>query len=273
MSEVLKPAIKYAKDGFAVSQVIANAWKDSVPLLSQRKSGTQMLPGGKAPSYGEIVKFPELAKSLDSIAKEGPEAFYKGDIARKISEYVQSEGGWLTTEDLSNHSSSIDIPISTDYRGVTIWECPPNGSGIAALMALNIAEGFDLSDVGPQSVDRYHLLIESMRLSYEDSFRYVADPRVSNVPVEDLLSKKYASERRSLISSNKAIENVSFGNPNGNSDTVYLSVIDGDGNACSFINSLFSGFGTGLVVPETGIALQNRGSLFSMDPEHPNYLE
>ena len=273
MAEVLKPAIKYAKEGFAVSQVIANAWKDSAPLLSQRKSGTQMLPGGKAPNYGEIVKFPELAKSLDSISKEGPEAFYKGDIARKISEYVQSEGGWLTTEDLSNHSSSIDIPISTDYRGVTIWECPPNGSGIAALMALNIAEGFDLSDVGPQSVDRYHLLIESMRLSYEDSFRYVADPRVSNVPVEDLLSKKYASERRSLISSNKAIENVSFGNPNGNSDTVYLSVIDGDGNACSFINSLFSGFGTGLVVPDTGIALQNRGSLFSMDPNHPNYLE
>ena len=273
MAEVLKPAIKYAKEGFAVSQVIANAWKDSAPLLSQRKSGTQMLPGGKAPNYGEIVKFPELAKSLDSISKEGPEAFYKGDIARKISEYVQSEGGWLTTEDLSNHSSSIDIPISTDYRGVTIWECPPNGSGIAALMALNIAEGFDLSDVGPQSVDRYHLLIESMRLSYEDSFRYVADPRVSNVPVEDLLSKKYASERRSLISSNKAIKNVSYGNPNGNSDTVYLSVIDGDGNACSFINSLFSGFGTGLVVPDTGIALQNRGSLFSMDPNHPNYLE
>ena len=273
MAEVLKPAIKYAKEGFAVSQVIANAWKDSAALLSQRKSGTQMLPGGKAPNYGEIVKFPELAKSLDSISKEGPEAFYKGDIARKISEYVQSEGGWLTTEDLSNHSSSIDIPISTDYRGVTIWECPPNGSGIAALMALNIAEGFDLSDVGPQSVDRYHLLIESMRLSYEDSFRYVADPRVSNVPVEDLLSKKYANERRSLISSNKAIKDVSFGNPNGNSDTVYLSVIDGDGNACSFINSLFSGFGTGLVVPETGIALQNRGSLFSMDPNHPNYLE
>ena len=273
MSEVLKPAIKYAKEGFAVSQVIANAWKDSVPLLSQRKSGTQMLPGGKAPRYGEIVKFPELAKSLDSIAKEGPEAFYKGDIARKISEYVQSEGGWLTTEDLSNHSSSIDIPISTDYRGVTIWECPPNGQGLNTLIALNILSGFDVSKMGFQSAETYHHLIEAMRLAFIDGEKYIADPSKVDVPIKDLLGKKHADYKRSFINPDNVADIECSIDSKIINDTVYISVVDKDGNACSLINSLFEAFGTGIVVPETSIALHNRGKGFSLSDNHPNLIE
>jgi gamma-glutamyltranspeptidase/glutathione hydrolase len=206
------------------------------------------------------------------IAEGGADAFYKGDIAKKIASYVQSEGGWITEKDLSSHHSEFDEPIKTDYRGVTVWECPPNGQGIAALMALNIAEGFDLSGMGPQSADRYHYLIESMRLGYADALQFVADPRATDVPIDAMLSKEYATRRRNQIGKT-AIEKVSYGMPGPNSDTVYLTVVDGQGNACSFINSLYQGFGSGLIVPETGIALQNRGALFSLDPSHPNYLE
>ena len=154
-----------------------------------------------------------------------------------------------------------------------MWECPPNGQGIAALMALNIAEGFDVASMGSQSVDRYHHLVEAMRLGYADALQYVADPRVSDVPIEGMLSKEYANARRNLINKEKSIKTVSYGEPIPNSDTVYLTVVDREGNACSFINSLYQGFGTGFVVPDTGIALQNRGALFSLDPNHPNYLQ
>ena len=209
---------------------------------------------------------------MRSIADEGPAAFYKGDLAHRIAEFVQHLGGWLTTDDMAAHTSTWDEPISTDYRGVTCWQCPPNGSGIAVLMALNIAECFDLQSMGPQSADAYHHLIEAMRLSYADALRYVADPLRDPVPVHRLLSKVYARERASLIRKEEALSSVSFGKVNTGSDTVYLSAVDGQGNACSFINSVFEGFGTGLVVPGTGIALHNRGSLFSLDPAHPNAL-
>jgi len=231
-----------------------------------------MLKNGNAPRHGDVMKLPELGQSLRSIAEGGAESFYKGDIAKKISDYVQSQGGWISEEDLSSHHSDIDEPISTDYRGVKVWECPPNGSGIAALMALNILEGYDVGSMEPQSADWYHHLVESTRLGYEDAFRYVADPRVTDVPIDELVSKQYASKRRSLINSDRAMAEVSFGEPMGNSDTVYVTAVDGEGNACSLINSLFHGFGSGLVVPGTGIALQNRGSLFSLDSSHPNYL-
>ena len=273
MHELLQPAIRYAENGYGVSDIIAHAWAASESKLKQRPSGIQMLPGGRAPRHGEIVKLPELARSLRSIADGGVDAFYKGDISKKIADYVQEEGGWITQEDLRKHHSDIDEPISTDYRGVTVWECPPNGSGIAALMALNIAEGFNLPEMGGQSPDRYHYLIESMRLGYADALQYVADPRVADVPIQEMISKRYASKRRESISADMAMEEVSFGSPVGNSDTVYLTVVDGQGNACSFINSLYQGFGSGLVVPETGIALQNRGALFSLDSSHPNFLQ
>ena len=273
LREVLKPAIDYALNGYGVSEVIANGWQGSEAKLAERPSGSQMLPGGRAPRYGERVTRPELGRTMQAIAEGGPSAFYTGQIARKIADFVQAEGGWLTTEDLENHRSDWDEAISTDYRGVTVWECPPNGQGIAALIALNIAEGFDIASMGAQSPDAYHHLIESMRLGYADALQYVADPRVAEVPVGPLLSRDYADRRRAGISATTANSNVSYGDPMGGADTVYVTAADGDGNACSLINSLYQGFGSGLVVPETGIALQNRGALFSLDPAHPNFLE
>ena len=189
-----------------------------------------------------------------------------------MAAFVQEQGGWLANEDLASHRSDWDEPISTDYRGVTCWECPPNGQGIAALEALNIVEGFDMRGMGAQSADRYHHLIEAMRLSLADAFRYVADPRQAQVPIEQLNSKAYAEERRGLIDSSQSMASAPYGKVFRGSDTVYISCVDGQGNACSFINSVFSNFGSGMVVPGTGIVLHNRASLFSLDPEHPNSL-
>lgn len=274
LSEVLAPAIEYAIDGYPVSEVIAEAWQGSVEKLAFRPSGSEMLPlNGAPPRHGDVVSLPQLGKSLQTIAEGGSEAFYRGDIARKIAQYVQQEGGWITEDDLASHQSDWDQAIHTEYRGVDIWECPPNGQGIAALIALNIAEGFDIPDMGWQSTDTYHHLIESMRLGYADALQYVADPRVSEVPIDPLLSKDYASKRRNAIDPMQANPDVSYGDPMAGADTIYCTAIDGQGNACSLINSLFAGFGSGLVVPSTGIALQNRGSLFSFDPSHPNYLQ
>ncbi|MDA1256752.1 MAG: gamma-glutamyltransferase [Chloroflexi bacterium] len=273
LAEVLKPAIKYAHEGYGVSEIIANQWQASEEKLAARPSGKEMLPNGRAPKYGEVVHLPELARTLEVVAEGGSEAFYKGEIARKLSDFIQSEGGWITTEDMAAHHSDWDVPIHTEYRGVDVWECPPNGDGIAALMALNIAEGFDISGMGFQSPDAYHHLIESMRLGFSDALDYVADPRVTEVPIGMLLDKDRAAEQRSRITGGRAMEKVGSGMPYPNSDTVYLTVVDGDGNACSFINSLFKGFGSGMVVPTTGIALQNRGALFSLDSNHANFLK
>ena len=274
LAEVLRHAIDYAINGYAVSEVIALGWQGSETKLRHRPSGSEMLPvGGRAPKCGEVVSLPELGGSLQVIAEGGSEAYYKGDIGKKIAAYVQQEGGWLTEDDVASHHSDWDEAIHTSYRDVEVWECPPNGQGIAALMALNIAEGFDIKDMGSQSVDAYHHLIESMRLGYADALQYVADPRVAEVPIGPLLTKEYGERRRASIDPMKAHPNVSYGDPMGGGDTIYCTAVDGDGNACSLINSLFAGFGSGLVVPGTGIALQNRGSLFSFDPDHPNYLE
>ena len=273
LKEVLQPAIHYAIEGYGVSEVIANGWKNVEAKLAARPSGQEMLPGGRAPRYGEIARLPTLGKTLQAISEGGRDAFYKGKVAEAIANFVQQERGWITTQDLAEHHSDWDVPISTDYRGVTVYECPPNGQGIAALIALNIAEGFDIHDMGVQSPDTYHHLIEAMRLGYADALQYVADPRVVEVPIGPLLSKKYAGRRRGLIRRGAAVPEVSYGDPMGSSDTVYVTAVDGDGNACSLINSLYQGFGSGLVVPGFGIALQNRGALFSLDTRHPNYLQ
>jgi gamma-glutamyltranspeptidase/glutathione hydrolase len=272
--EVLAPAIDYALNGYGVTEVISNGWQGNQEKLRFQPSGVQMLPvSGRAPKFGEIVRLPELGRSLQAISEGGKDAFYKGEIARKIADFIQGLGGWLTEQDLAEHHSDWDEAISVDYRGVQVWECPPNGQGIAALIALNIAEGFDIAAMGPQSPDRYHYLIESMRRGYADALQYVADPRAVEVPIGPLLSKDYANRRRAAISGDRADPDVSYGDPMGGADTVYMTAVDGEGNACSLINSLFNGFGTGLVAPDTGIALQNRGSLFSFDPDHPNYLQ
>lgn len=274
LREVLAPAIGYAMRGYPVSEVIAEGWRDSEAKLKHRPSGSEMLPiNGRAPRCGEVVTLSELGKSLQTIAEGGSEAFYRGDIATKLAQFVQAEGGWLTEDDLAAHSSDWDDAITVNYRGVDVWECPPNGQGIAALIALNVASGFDIAAMGYQTADAYHHLIESMRLGYEDALRYVADPRVADVPIVPLLSDDYATTRRASIDGTQAHPDVSYGDPLGGSETIYCTAIDSEGNACSLINSLFAGFGTGLVVPTTGIALQNRGSLFSFDLAHPNYLQ
>ena len=269
LAHVLAPAIEYAEEGYPVSDVIAWQWAGAMPQLSRLPSGTELMLDGRAPRQGEVVRLPELGSTLRAIAEGGPQAFYTGEIAAKLASFVQAQGGWLSTEDLAAHCSTWDEPISTDYRGVTCWECPPNDQGIAALLALNIAEGFDLKAMGFQSPDTYHHLIEAMRLSFADALRYIADPQKAQVPTSELLSKSYAAKRRSVVKRERAMDQVLPGRISGGGDTVYVSCMDGQGNACSLINSLYEKFGTGLVVPGTGIALQNRGSLFSLEPRPP----
>ena len=271
LTEVLRPAIRYAEEGYPAAETISRLWAGNMPKLQQYPSGAELTVNGHAPGPGETVRLPELAGTLRTIAEGGRDAFYKGALAEKAAAYVQEKGGWLTAEDMAAHYSTWEEPLSTDYRGVTLWECRPNTHGIAAQMALNIAEGYDLADMGFQSADAYHCLIEAMRLSYADAFRYIADPAMAHVPMDGMLSKDYAAQRRELIRQDRAMSEALPGHPSG--DTVYVACVDGEGNACSLINSLFHGFGTGLVVPGTGMALHNRGSLFSLQPDHPNSLE
>jgi gamma-glutamyltranspeptidase/glutathione hydrolase len=186
---------------------------------------------------------------------------------------VQELGGVMTHDDLKAHRSTWDDPILTDYHGVTVYECPPNGQGLAALLAMNILSGFDLRRLPWDSPERLHLMVEAMRLAFADARQYIADPTISAVPSRELLSQQYAEGRMKLISADRAMQPPTFGAPLASSDTVYLSVVDGVGNACSFINSLYMGFGTGIVARGTGVLLQNRGACFSLEPGHPNALE
>ena len=272
LAEVLKPAIKYADQGFPVSEIIAFQWSLQVERMSQLPSGQEVLLNGHAPKHGEMMRLPTLGQTLRTIAEGGAEAFYNGDIAAKMAAFIQEQGGCLSSGDMAAHTSDWEEPISTDYRGVTCWESPPSNQGVAALEALNIVEGFDLATMGSQTADTYHHLIESMRLAFADAFRYVADPGQAQIPTAQMLSKDFARTRRALIDPKRAMSTVPYGQVHGGSDTVYISVVDGDGNACSFIYSIYSNFGSGLVVPDTGIVLHNRGALFSLDPDHPNAL-
>ena len=272
LSTLLEPAIKYADEGFPVSDIIAFQWSGQEEKLGRLPSGQEMLLNGRAPKHGEMMRIPTLARTLQTIAEGGSKAFYNGDIAAKMAAFIQEQGGCMETDDLSSHTSDWEEPISIDYRGVKCWECPPNGQGVAALEALNIIEGFDIAAMGAQTPDTYHHLIEAMRLAFADAFKYVADPGHSWVPTEELLSKDFAGQRRGLIDPQRAMATVPYGKVHGGSDTVYISAVDEEGNACSFIYSIYSNFGSGLVVPGTGIVLHNRGGLFSMERVHANAL-
>ena len=272
LSALLAPAIELAREGFVVSEVISDQWRDAESKLRRLPSGAELLLNGRAPRFGEVIRLGNLAATLQSVAEGGRAAFYEGDLASQAAQYVQRHGGFLSAADFAAHRSTWDDPISTGYRDATVWECPPNGQGLAALMALNVAEGFDITAMGAQSAERYHHLIESMRLAFADAFRYISDPERTSVPVGALLAKAYAGHRRASIDAGRAMADVDFGDPGGSSDTVYLAVVDGEGNACSLINSLYEEFGSGLVVPGTGMALQNRGANFTLDPRHPNAL-
>jgi gamma-glutamyltranspeptidase/glutathione hydrolase len=272
---VLAPAIRLAEEGFPVAPIIAHYWwASSQAGVLNSPGGREFTLDGRAPRAGEIVRLPGLARTLRAIAEGGKEAFYRGPIAYKIAAAVQARGGVLTEADLAGHESTWEEPISTSYRGVRLWECRPNGQGLAALLALNFLEGFDLQGLAPLGVERLHLMIECLRLAFADTQAHVADPAFHpgyDELIGRLASKAYAAGRRTLIRRDRA----TLDTPPGlypQSDTVYVSVVDGAGNACSFINSLYMGFGTGIVPEGTGICLQNRGYLFSLDPAHPNAL-
>jgi gamma-glutamyltranspeptidase / glutathione hydrolase len=273
LSRILGPAIRLAEEGFPVAPITAYSWARGVEgQLALAQGGHELTIDGRAPRAGEIFRNPGLARTLRAVAEGGKAVFYRGRIAEAIAVTVQQAGGCLSLEDLASHQSTWDEPISTTYRGLRIWECPPNGQGLAALLALNMLKGFDLASLNPLSAERLHLEIEAMRLAFADTHWYVADPVFRTAPLAMLLSKDYAAERRSLINPERATLDQRRGAPVAGTDTVYFSVVDGEGNACSFINSNYMGFGTGIVPSGWGFSLQNRGHNFSLDPAHPNAL-
>ena len=274
MADVLAPAIRLAREGFPVSPITSYAWQRGAQnQLRSAPNGYELTIDGRGPKSGEIFRNPNLARTFEMVASGGKDAFYQGEIAEAIVRVIQEAGGCMSLEDLASHESTWEEPISIMYRGLRVYECPPNGQGITALLALNILEGFEIVSFEPLSTERLHLMIESLRLAFADSRWYVADPKFSDVPVKELLSKEYANERRKLIHRNHATIDPKRGTPIHSSNTVYLSVVDKSGNACSFINSNYWGFGTGIVPKGFGFTLQNRGHNFSLDPNHPNRLE
>ncbi|KAJ4431440.1 hypothetical protein ANN_20037 [Periplaneta americana] len=274
LGEILAPAISLAENGFPVTPVTFHLWKSKERLLQSRRYGSELLLNYQAPRIAEIMTLPAMSSTLKTIAQYGKSGFYSGQVAEAIVNEIKFYGGVMTLEDLVQHTSSLVEPVSTDYKGYTVWEIPPNGLGITALIALNILEGYDLKGLGLGTSEYQHLLIEALKLSFADSLYFVADPEETAVPITGLLDKQYAAERRKLISSDKANEFPIQGNPEikRGADTVYLSVTDSEGNACSFINSVYTTFGTGVVPQGCGFALHNRGVLFSLDPSQPNCL-
>ena len=284
LADVLQPAIWTAEHGYPVSELIANGWRTQVKKLlrapdwtsgdrdngPEQPSGSELLIDGRAPQPGELMRIPTLAETMRGIAANGKDYVYKGEFACKLSKHVQRYGGWIAPEDMAAHKSTWDEPITADYRGVRLFECPPNGQGLAAIIAVNIAAGYDLAAMS--AADRLHVMVEIMRLAFADAQQWVCDPYVSDIPLAQLAHPDHAARRRQRIDPLRAARHVPYGNPLMGSDTVYLTAVDGEGNACSFINSLYMGTGSGLVVPGTGVSLQNRANLFVLDPEHPNTL-
>jgi gamma-glutamyltranspeptidase/glutathione hydrolase len=273
LAQVLTPAIEYAERGFPVSEIIARGWNASTEKLRAHPDAARTyLANGRAPRAGEVARLPELARSFRQIGEGGRDAFYRGAIAEAIVATSDRDGGFFTLQDFADHRSTWDTPISTTYHGHTVYECPPNGHGLTALLGLNTLAGFDLQKLQPGSPEALHLMIEAMRLAFADAATYVADPAHADVPTDYLLSDKHTSARRSAIDRGRAAPSVSAGALPGGHDTVYLSVVDEAGNAVSFINSLYMGFGSGVVAGDTGICLQNRGAGFVLDPGHRNCL-
>jgi len=270
MGKVLEPAIELADGGFPVAPISSRSWRAGAERLRSGPHGGEMLINGRGPNEGEIMRNPTLARTFRELAEHGKAGYYEGRIAEAIVDLLEPRGSFMTLDDLKNHVNTFPKPISTNYRGYDVYEIPPNGQGITALIALNIVEDFDLSEMEHSSAEHLHILIEAMRLAFADARWYVADPDVVHIPVKELLSKEYASERRRLIDPLRANVGVERGSPFAGSDTVYFCVVDGEGNACSFINSNYMGFGTGLIPEGCGFTLQNRGANFSLDPGHPN---
>jgi gamma-glutamyltranspeptidase/glutathione hydrolase len=273
LAEVLAPAIRLAGEGFPVAPITAHFWQRAAERqLKTALNGREMTLEGRGPRAGEIFRNPGLARTLTRVAEGGRNAFYQGELAEAIVSVLREAGGCLALEDLAAHTSTWETPISVSYRGYRVHECPPNGQGLTALLALNLLEGFDLAALDPLSTQRIHLEVEALRLAFADARWYVSDPAFSDLPITELLSRDYALERRKLIDPGHATLDQVRGVPVASSDTVYFSVADKYGNACSFINSNYMGFGTGIVPRGWGFSLQNRGHNFELDPRHPNAL-
>ena len=275
MATVLAPAIRAADEGEPVPQVIAAAWQRSARIFAEMPgfAGT-FLPHGEAPEEGEVFRNPDLARTYRMLAEQGRKAFYAGPITEATVAFSDRNDGFFSMQDFTKHESEWVEPDSTTYRGVTVYELPPNGQGLAALQMLNILEGFDLRALGRDSAQFWHLMAEAKKLAFEDRARFYADPAFSDVPIRGLLSKEYAAERALLIDPNRASRRIEAGNPRlFQGDTTYLTTADADGNMVSLIQSNYTGFGSGYVVEGWGFGIQNRGGLFNLDRESPNYLE
>lgn len=286
MEDILAPAIRYAEEGFPVSQTIAFYWERNMRILQQRYDdgqfeefdnarATYLNAEGRAPAEGEIFRNPDLARTFRMLAEGGRDAFYEGEIARTMDAYMRRIGGWLRYEDFAAHRSEWVDPVTVNYRGYDVWQIPPQGQGMSVLQMLNILEGYDLASMGYMSADALHVMIEAKRLAFEDRARFYADPAYQPAPVEWLLSDEYADERRALISMDRAMEQVGPGDPPQieHNDTTYLTVADSNGMMVSLIQSNYRGMGAGVVPDGLGFMFQNRGEAFSMDEGHPNVYE
>ncbi len=285
LAEALAPAIGYASDGFPVCEVVAGQWHSLARVLAEEaETSAVFLPGGRAPRSGEIFRNPMLARSLERIAADGRDAFYRGPIARAICRHLAERDGLVDEDDFAASRADWVVPIHSTFRGADVFELPPNTQGFVVLEMLNILEGYDLGALGHNTADSLHLLVEAKRIAFADRDRFLADfDHVDPAVLATLISKEYAAERRHSIALSRAAHRVdpyACGRPDGNGatppagagDTVYLTAVDGSGLAVSLIQSLFEPFGSGVVPPGTGILLHSRGSLFTLDPGHPNAL-
>jgi gamma-glutamyltranspeptidase/glutathione hydrolase len=274
MSALLEPAIRAAEEGFVVQPKIAQAWREAEARLRRwPSSAATYLAGGRAPQAGERFRNPDLARTYRLLAQQGPEAFYRGSIARSIVAFSERVGGLFSLQDFERYRAAWEEPISTEYRGYTVWQMPPNTQGLAVLQMLNILQAFDLKKLGHNSADYLHLLIETKKIVFEDRARYYADPAFTKVPIQFLLSPAYAEHRRLLVRWDEALRNIAAGSWEGEGDTIYMAVVDRHRNCVSYIQSNYHSFGSGIVPEGLGFCLQNRGALFALDPTHPNRIE
>jgi gamma-glutamyltranspeptidase/glutathione hydrolase len=271
MKDLLQPAIRYARDGFPVTEVIAEGWVRNADRLKDYPNfAATFMPNGRAPAKGEIFRNPLLANTLSAIANGGRDAFYKGEIAQRIEKYMRANGGYLTAADLAAHRSEWVEPVSTNYRGYDVWELPPNTQGVAALQMLNILEAYDLKSLGFGSAEYLHLFVEAKKLAFEDRARYYADPEFAKIPLKGLLSKDYAAKRRKLITEKAALEYPVDPKALEQGDTIYMTVADAAGNMVSLIQSNYRGMGSGMTPDGCGFILQDRGEMFSLKDGHAN---
>jgi gamma-glutamyltranspeptidase / glutathione hydrolase len=276
LGDCLAPAIATAEEGFPVAEIIATQWRSSAEALGKYPTSAEafLVAGKRAPQAGEIFHNHQLAKTLRRIAAGGSAAFYREEIAAEIVAFSREAGGHFTLRDFEQHTSTWVEPVSTSYRGYDVWELPPNGQGIAVLQMLNLLEPHDVAAMGPGSADYLHLFLEAKKLAYADRARFYADPDFAALPVRELISKPYAAVRGKRIDLARAATDIPAGDPKlAHGDTVYITVVDKDRNCCSLIQSIYHGFGSHVVPGKLGFTLQNRGSSFALDPEHPNSLE